>query len=100
MAGAGTDRPGSRAAKLTPIVPVILAAGLLADLAAAQVETPLDVLAVRVRAQGHVCDKPIKAEKDETASKPNRTVWRLECGNASYRIVLHPDGAAEIEAIE
>lgn len=99
MAGADWDQLGAPAAWLAPLLSAVLV-GLLADMAAAQVETPPEVLAVQARAQGHACDTPIRAEKDETASQPNRAVWRLECGNASYRIVLHPDRAAEIEPIE
>jgi len=81
-------------------VTAALLASLFADLAAAQVETPLDVLAVRVREQGYSCEKPINAVRDEAASQPNRTVWRLQCSNASYRVVLHPDMGAEIEVLD
>ncbi|MFO7298510.1 MAG: hypothetical protein DIU57_008725 [Pseudomonadota bacterium] len=86
-------------ALLQRLLAAALLATLLADQAAAQVETPLDVLAVRVREQGYPCDNPINAVRDEAASQPNRTVWRLQCSNASYRVVLHPDMAADIEVL-
>ncbi len=94
------DQVGARGAPLRPLVTAALLASLFADLAAAQVETPLDVLAVRVREQGYSCEKPINAVRDEAASQPNRTVWRLQCSNASYRVVLHPDMGAEIEVLD
>lgn len=100
MAGAGLDRRGANGAKLAHVVSAVLAGALLADVATAQVEAPLDVLAVAVRAQGHPCDKPVRAERDATASKPNRAVWRLQCSNGSYRVVLRPDMAAEVEVLD
>lgn len=97
MAAAGPGHGGAHGASM---LTAVLLGSFCADIVAAQVETPLDVLAVRVREQGHVCEKPVKAERDESASTPNRTVWRLECTNASYRIVLHPDMGAEIKVID
>jgi len=94
------DQVGARGAPLQRLLAAAFLACLIADQAVAQVETPLDVLAVRVREQGHPCDKPINAVRDEEASRPNRTVWRLQCSNASYRVVLHPDMGAEIEVLD
>ena len=72
--------------------------GLAAD-AAAQMENPVEILAVRVREQGLACDRPVKAEQDMAASRPLGAVWVLQCSNASYRIVLHPDMAAQIDVL-
>jgi len=66
---------------------------------AAQEETPIEILAVRVREQGYTCEQPVKAERDQSASRPLATVWLLECSNARYRIVLHPDMGAQIQAL-
>ncbi|HEX7073195.1 MAG TPA: hypothetical protein VF226_04075 [Hyphomicrobiaceae bacterium] len=82
---------------LSTAVPVLVALGVMAGDAIAQEETPLEILAVRVREQGFPCDRPIKAERDQSASRPLSTVWFLDCGNARYRVVLHPDMGAEIQ---
>jgi len=63
-------------------------------------ESPADVLAARVRDQGHRCDGPVNAERDPSRSKPDEAVWVLKCANATYRIRLDPDMAAHIERLE
>lgn len=78
----------------------LLSIGGFAAEAAAQMENPVEILAVRVREQGHVCERPIKAEQDLAASRPLGAVWILQCSNASYRVVLHPDMAAEIDVLQ
>lgn len=83
---------------LLPLLTALMVNGFSVD-AIAQTETSLDILAVRVREQGHACDTPIKAEREQRASKPMATVWVLQCSNASYRVVLHPDMGAQIEVI-
>lgn len=93
---AGTGPVGARGAGFL----CLLSALVSGDMATAQTEAPLEILAVRVREQGHACDKPIKAERDKEASEPHRAVWRLQCSNASYRIVLHPDMGAEIDVLK
>lgn len=66
---------------------------------AAQDETPIEILAVRVREQGYACERPVKAERDQSASRPLATAWLLECSEARYRVVLHPDMGAQIEVL-
>lgn len=78
----------------------LLSIGGFAAEAVAQMENPVGILAVRVREQGHVCERPIKAEQDLAASRPLGAVWILQCSNASYRVVLHPDMAAEIDVLQ
>jgi len=92
-------REGGTSIGVLPLLIVFMVNGFLPN-AAAQTETPLDILAVRVREQGHPCDKPIKAERDQSASQPLATVWLLQCSNARYRVVLHPDMGAQIEVIK
>lgn len=98
MPEANPVRPATRRLLLAPIL-ALIALGVVAADAAAQQEAPLEILAVRVREQGHPCEKPIKAERDERASKPLSTVWFLQCSNARYRLVLHPDMGADIEVL-
>ncbi len=95
MAGAGARRSA-----LVPLASAFVLGAPAMETVAAEMETPIEVLAVRVRDQGHVCDKPVKAERDRSASKPMAAVWLLQCSNARYRIVLHPDMAAEIEIVQ
>lgn len=97
MAGAGPGRSRLRLA-LLPIGCLLNMCGFVAE-AVAQMEDPLEILAVRVRQQGHACDTPLKAERDLAASRPLNTVWFLQCSNASYRVVLVPDMAAQIEPL-
>ncbi len=67
---------------------------------AADEETPADIVAAQIRSQGYQCDDAKKAEQDSKASKPDEAVWILDCGNASYRVRLIPDMAAEVETMD
>ncbi len=82
---------------LSAAVPILIALGVMAGDAMAQEEAPLEILAVRVREQGFPCDRPVSAERDQSASRPLSTVWFLDCSNGRYRVVLHPDMGAEIQ---
>jgi hypothetical protein len=93
----GPDRGRMRVA-LLPVGCLLMIGGFVAE-AAAQMENPLEILAVRVREQGLACDMPLKAERDQEASRPLSTVWFLQCSNASYRLVLTPNMAAQIELL-
>ena len=63
-------------------------------------EMPAQIIAVKVRKQGHYCDKPLRVERDRDRSMPNGRVWVLECDNATYRVRLIPDMAAQIERLD
>ncbi|MBA5776161.1 hypothetical protein H2509_03380 [Stappia sp. F7233] len=76
-----------------PVLP-LAAATLVGDQ-----ENPKDLIAAQVREQGHTCEAPKSAERDESQSGPDSEVWTLECENASYRVRLVPDMAADIEQI-
>jgi hypothetical protein len=67
--------------------------------AAAEQETPKDIITIQIRKQGFPCDNPQKADRDREASKPDEAVWVLQCGNATYRVRLIPDKAAHVERI-
>jgi len=70
-----------------------------APVAAAEQETPADIITIQIRKQGFPCDNPQKADRDRKASKPDEAVWVLQCGNATYRVRLIPDMAAHVERI-
>ena len=62
-------------------------------------DTPVGLILLRVRKQGHACDVPRRAERDDEASKSTGAVWILSCANASYRVTLVPDATARVDAI-
>ncbi len=66
---------------------------------AAGQETSAEVLAVQIRRQGYSCGVAEEAKRDEQASTPEQTVWILTCDNATYRVRLTPDMAADVERI-
>ena len=76
---------------------VCLALGLGASESCLAQETPVGIIAAHIRMQGYTCDDPRQAERDAKASKPNETVWTLDCGNATYRVTLVPNMAARVE---
>lgn len=68
--------------------------------AQAQDESAATVIAVQIRKQGFACETPKSAEKDVDASKPDLPVWKLNCGNAVYRVQLVPNMAAKVERLD
>jgi hypothetical protein len=67
---------------------------------AAEEESPAEIIAVQIRRQGYSCDNPQDASRDMEASKPDQAAWVLTCENASYRVRLIPDMAADVERID
>jgi hypothetical protein len=63
-------------------------------------EASAEIIAVQIRKQGHSCDEAQGAVRDRESSTPNQTVWILRCKNASYRVRLTPDMAAQVERID
>jgi hypothetical protein len=76
-------------------LPVLAVAMCLPNVLAAQ-EDPKNVIAAHIRMQGFACDKPVSAERERGASRPNEAVWLLKCENRSYRVRLVPDMAAAV----
>ena len=66
---------------------------------AAEAQTPPDVLAAQIRAQGYRCEPPLRAKRDAKQSKPDRAVWILKCGASTFRIRLDPNMAAKVEKL-
>ncbi len=76
-----------------------VASAVLATPSAAQ-ETPAEIIAAHIRRQGYVCENALRAERNRKASKPDEPVWILRCNNATYRVRLIPDMAAQVETIK
>ena len=74
--------------------------GKRVDTAQASDENPAEIIAVEIRKQGHSCDKPLSIERDLERSMPNAGVWILKCGNATYRVRLVPNMAAQVERVD
>lgn len=71
----------------------------LVPVAAAEQESPEEIIAAQIRQQGFPCDNPQSAQRDREASRPDEAVWVLQCDNATYRVRLIPDMAAHVERI-
>jgi hypothetical protein len=67
---------------------------------AQQPETPAAIVAAQLRTQGYACADPVSATRDQQASRPLETVWILRCRNATYRVLLVPDMAAQVTQLE
>lgn len=64
---------------------------------ASEAETPVNIVADQIRRQGYKCENPKSAERDAQASRPDEPMWILTCENATYRVRLKPDMAADVE---
>ena len=78
----------------------VIATSAGSGLALALDEMPKEIIAAHIRMQGFTCDKPISAERDRAASKPNEAVWHLKCEDQNYRVRLVPDMAADVRPID
>lgn len=67
---------------------------------AQQPEAPAAIVAAQLRSQGYACADPVSATRDVQASRPNETVWVLNCRNATYRVLLVPDMAAQVTQLK
>jgi hypothetical protein len=59
-----------------------------------------EIVAAQIRTQGFECTLPVSAVRDRAASRPNVTVWVLNCGNARYQVRLVPDMAAQVTQLK
>ena len=79
----------------------VLSAPAAAQTDASQAESEAaDDIATQIREQGYDCQDPTSAKHDQKASEPDETAWILTCKNASYRVRLVPDMAAQVEKID
>ena len=67
---------------------------------AASEESPETIISAVVRREGYVCEKPIKATKDEIDSIPEEMAWILKCKNLTYKVRLYPHYLSHIEILE
>ena len=93
------------AARWSIVLPVVYLVGLAAPAAAqtsdqASDNAAADLVAAQIRDQGYACDAPASAKPDQSYSEPDETAWILICKNASYRVRLVPDMAAQVEQID
>jgi len=63
-------------------------------------ESPETIISAVVRREGYVCEKPIKATKDEIDSIPEEMAWILTCKNLTYKVRLYPHYLSHIEILE
>lgn len=56
------------------------------------------LVADQIRSQGFACAEPATAKHDPSVD--DDTVWTLTCADASYRVRLVPDQAAEVEKLD
>jgi hypothetical protein len=96
--GMGGNSRLLRWARWAFVITALLAVGLAT--ASFAREKPADIIAAHVRAQGHACDKALRATRDRKASKPHETVWTLVCSDGSYRVTLVPNMAARITPLK
>jgi hypothetical protein len=82
------------------LMAAVIATSAGSGLALALDEMPKEIIAAHIRMQGFTCDKPISAERDAAASRPNETVWHLKCEDHSYRVRLVPDMAADVRVLD
>jgi hypothetical protein len=82
------------------LLSVVIVAGAIGWTSAVEAQgAPTDIIAAKIRGQGHACDSPQSAERDVAASTANEVVWMLRCQNASYRVTLIPNMAAKVEKV-
>jgi hypothetical protein len=63
-------------------------------------ETAIAIVAAAVRDGGFACDRPISAERDPSASRPDRAAWIIQCETARYRVVFEGDTGALVLPLE
>ncbi len=68
--------------------------------ARAQEMPAAEIIADQVRDQGYACNEALTVERDPTYSRPDEPVWILACDNATYRVRLVPDMAADVERLD
>jgi hypothetical protein len=82
------------------LVQFLLAGIVGSPTAHAQQIPPAEDIAAQVRTQGHRCEGDPSALKLTKQSWPDEPLWILTCTNATYRVRLVPDMAAQIERVQ
>jgi hypothetical protein len=63
-------------------------------------ETTVAIIAAAVRDRGFACARPISAEREPSASRPDRAAWIIQCDTARYRVVFEGDTGALVLPLE
>jgi hypothetical protein len=101
VAGHGGRRRHSPRRLAVDVATAVVLTGLSALAGLAQeADTPAGIIAAQIRTQGYACTDPVSATRDPQASRPHVTVWFLHCRNASYRVLLVPDMAAQVTQLK
>jgi hypothetical protein len=79
-------------------VPYLLALAFIGVTYACNAQTPADDVAAQIRSQGYRCDQPVAAKRDLRRSKT--AVWVLNCRNATFRVRLVPNAAAQVTKLK
>lgn len=58
------------------------------------------IVSSQLRAQGYKCEDPHDAQPDKSDSVVGEQAWIVTCDNATYRVRLVPDQAAEVDQID
>lgn len=72
----------------------------MAETSHSQENIDATVIAVQIRNQGYECNEPVSAAPAPAESEPDEQAYVLQCGNATYRVRLIPDQAAEVTQIK
>ena len=56
------------------------------------------LVADQIRSQGYTCAEPTSAKRDPSVD--DDAVWLLTCADASYRVRLVPDQAAQVDKLD
>ena len=81
-------------------VPLFLTSALIGVSYTCNAQTPADDVAAQIRSQGYRCDQPVTANRDRRRSKPDSAVWILNCRNATFRVRLDPNLAAQVTKLK
>ena len=79
---------------------ILSAVVVLAEGVRAQEMAAAEIIADQIRDQGYACHEALSAERDPADSRPDEAAWILECDNATYRVRLIPDMAADVERVD
>lgn len=96
--------PAGGACCLRAVSPATWAAALVATVCAAQPvrgapgtpaaansESPAQIVATAVREKGIVCDDPQDVAPDDAASEADRPAWIIRCGEQRFRVIFEGD---------
>jgi len=84
----------------TGVLTLVCFAGLVGTATAQDQSTEAAIVAGQIRRQGFTCKNPSSAQRVQSESAPNETVYLLKCDGTTYRVLLIPDQASEVTRVE